>query len=138
MSDLVPRASYLPARPDQAPTFTGLVARTATLTAAALALREGLHALQRRMDADADAAGRMGEMCHQAEVEPRFVALIADAATALRAVATASGELADAADRMEAGARDLHDAHQGEYRGVYEAVRASGVQQARAGFYRTR
>ncbi|MTE22615.1 conjugal transfer protein TraB [Streptomyces sp. TRM43335] len=138
MSDLEPRTAYLPDRTDAPPSFTRLAARTATLTASALALREGLWELRQRMETDADDAARLAELCQQAEVEPRFVALITEASGALRAVAEASGELADAADHMEAGARDLHDSHQAEYAGVYEAVQASGVQQARPGFYRTR
>ncbi|MGA5606192.1 conjugal transfer protein TraB [Streptomyces griseoincarnatus] len=137
MSELVPRPANLPARGGR-PSFTGLATRTAALTASALALKEGLWSLQRRMERDADHADRTADLCVAAEVEPRFVALINEAARALRAVATASADLARTADQVQHDSQDLHDAHQAEYRGVYEAVQASGVRQAKPGFYRTR
>jgi hypothetical protein len=137
VTEIVPRDVHLPDR-TETPSFTRLAGRLVTLTAAAYRLKEGMADLQRRMEADADTAVRLAEQCQQAEVEPRFVALVLEASGALRAVAEASGSLADAADQMVTGARGLHDAHQAEYQGVYEAVRASGAQQAKPGFYRTR
>ncbi|MEZ3182986.1 conjugal transfer protein TraB [Streptomyces pimonensis] len=137
MSDLVPRPAHLPATTGT-PSFTGLAARTAALTASALALKEGLWSLQRRMGRDADHADMLADLCTAAEVEPRFTGLINEAATALRAVAEASADLARTADQVQHDSQGLHDAHQSEYRGVYEAVNASGVRQARPGFYRTR
>ncbi|WP_340564508.1 conjugal transfer protein TraB [Streptomyces sp. GSL17-111] len=119
--------------------FLALAFRMATLTGAALELKEGLNALQRRMGADADEADRIAEQAGAAEVEERFTALIHEAALSLRAVAEASGELAGAADAMEAHARETSQAHQSEYRGIYEAVNARpDVRQAKPGFYRTR
>lgn len=138
MSDLVPSTDNLPARRGGTPTFTALAGRTAALTAAALALKEGLWALQRRMRHDAEQAGLLADLCTAAEVEPRFTALIQEGGSALRAVADASLDLARTADQVQHDSQGLHDAHQQEYRGVYEAVNASGVQQARPGFYRTR
>ncbi|MFC8408615.1 conjugal transfer protein TraB [Streptomyces griseoincarnatus] len=138
MSDLVPRPSHLPAARGGSPSFTRLAARTAALTASALALKEGLWSLQRRMRHDADQADHLADLCVAAEVEPRFTGLINEAAEALRAVAEASGDLARTADQVQHDSQDLHDAHQQEYRGVYEAVNASGVRQAKPGFYRTR
>ncbi|GAA1017173.1 conjugal transfer protein TraB [Streptomyces thermogriseus] len=139
MSDLVPRPVNLPsAQGGGAPSFTQLAARTAALTASALALKEGLWALQRRMERDADQADQLADLCTAAEVEPKFTALITEAGAALRAVAEASGDLARTADQVQHDAQELHDAHDQEYRGVYEAVNASGVRQARPGFYRTR
>ncbi|MFE0726289.1 conjugal transfer protein TraB [Streptomyces sp. NPDC058794] len=137
MSDLVPRPAHLPAATGK-PSFTRLAARMATLTASALALKEGLWALKRRMEADADHADMLADLCVAAEVEPRFTGQINEAGTALRKVAEASAELARAADQVQHDSQGLHDAHQGEYRGVYEAVNASGVRQAKPGFYRTR
>ncbi|MFF8925540.1 conjugal transfer protein TraB [Streptomyces albidoflavus] len=137
MSDLVPRPAHLPAATGR-PSFTRLAARMATLTTAALALKEGLWALQRRMKADADHADMLADLCVAAEVEPRFTSQINEAGTALRKVAEASGYLARAADRVQHDSQGLHDAHQSEYRGVYEAVNASRVRQAKPGFYRTR
>ncbi|MEU0289913.1 conjugal transfer protein TraB [Streptomyces sp. NPDC006147] len=138
MSDLVPRPANLPAARGGSPSFTRLAARTAALTASALALKEGLWSLQRRMERDADHADMLADLCVAAEVEPKFTGLINEAGTALRAVATASADLARTADQVQHDSQHLHDAHQQEYRGVYEAVNASGVQQARPGFYRTR
>ena len=137
MSDLIPRPQNLPTRGER-PSFTRLAGRTAALTASALALKEGLWSLQRRMERDADQADKLAELCVAAEVEPRFAGQIHEAADALRKVAQASVELAQAADQVETSSQDLHDAHQREYRGVYEAVQASGVRQAKPGFYRTR
>jgi hypothetical protein len=37
---------------------------------------------------------------------------------------------------MAAGAQAVKDAHQQDYRGIYEAVQASGARQAKPGFYR--
>ncbi|CAL9617886.1 hypothetical protein SUDANB58_05765 (plasmid) [Streptomyces sp. enrichment culture] len=138
MSDLVPRPAHLPAARGGTPSFTRLAARTAALAASALALKEGLWSLQRRMERDADHADMLADLCTAAEVEPRFTGLITEAGAALRAVAQASAEVARTADQVQHDARGLHDAHQSEYRGVYEAVNASGVRQAKPGFYRTR
>ncbi|MFJ1536389.1 conjugal transfer protein TraB [Streptomyces mirabilis] len=137
MSDLVPRPDNLPA-PAAKPSFTRLASRLVWLTGSALALKEGMHALQRRLEADADDVTRTSEMCDTAEVEPQFTALMLEAARAVREVAEASGEMVAAADSTATNAQGFHDAHQGEYRGVYEAVQASGVRQAKPGFYRTR
>jgi hypothetical protein len=139
MSEIVPRPGRLPmGSHDEEPTFLGLVARTTTLTTAALALKEGMWALRRRMESDARHADLMADQCIAAEVEPKFTNLIHEAGSELRAVAEASGNLANAADLVQTATQGLHDAHQAEYRGVYEAVHASGVQQAKPGFYRTR
>jgi len=129
---------YLRVAHEGKPSFIRLTGKMAAVTAAALALKEGLYLLKRRMHFDADKSDRIAEMCAAAEVEPKFTALIHEAAQDLRRVAEASGEVAGAADQMETNARDFVDAHQSEYRGVYEAVRASGVRQAKAGLYRTR
>ncbi|PZT74497.1 MULTISPECIES: conjugal transfer protein TraB [unclassified Streptomyces] len=139
MTELEPYVpAGLPERSGGRLSFLSLAGRITTLTGAALALKEGLWMLRRRMEKDADGLDRLAEQCGTAEVEPRFTALMTDAASALRAVAEASGELAGAADSMEADARAFGDAHEAEYRGVYEAVKASGVQQAKPGFYETR
>ncbi|MFI8093750.1 conjugal transfer protein TraB [Streptomyces sp. NPDC086080] len=138
MSDLVPRPANLPAARGGSPSFTKLAARTAALTASALALKEGLWSLKRRMERDASHADMLADLCTAAEVEPKFTGLITEAGTALRAVAEASAEVARTADQVQTNAQGLHDAHQSEYRGVFEAVNASGVRQARPGFYRTR
>lgn len=138
MSDLVPATPNLPDTSGRAPGFRGLAARVTAFASSALALAQGLHALRRQMNHDADDADRLAEMCAAAEVEPKFTALIHEAGASLRAVATASGQMAQAADQMATAADGLASAHEREYRGVYEAVQASGVRQAKPGFYRTR
>ncbi|MGK4578443.1 conjugal transfer protein TraB [Kitasatospora sp. HPMI-4] len=138
MTDLVPYAPNLPEPGGDRPNFLNLARRITVLTASALALKEGLRSLQKRMEDDSEDMVKLSAMCAEAEVEPRFLALIEEAGAALLAVAEASGALAGAADDMESNSRAFNDAHEGEYRGVYEAVQASGVQQAKAGFYRNR
>ncbi|MFI9214302.1 conjugal transfer protein TraB [Streptomyces sp. NPDC053253] len=139
MSDIVPyKAPPLPVKGERVG-FLSLVAQMATLAAAALSLKEGLWVLKHRMEKNAAIHDLISEMCAEAEVEPRFTALIADSATALRKVAEASAEVAGAADQMEANSRGFCDAHRTEYQGVYEAVNARPeVQQAKPGFYRKR
>ncbi|MFD9033309.1 conjugal transfer protein TraB [Streptomyces sp. NPDC059567] len=137
MSDLVPRPLHLPAEGER-PSFLRLAARVTSFAATAGRLTEGLWKLRRAMENDAKDAENLADMCDQAEVEPRFTAMVREAGGALRTVATASGEMANAADQMATAADDLAASHESEYRGVYEAVQSSGVQQAKPGFYRTR
>ena len=139
-SELSPYTVNLPARRGggETPSFLRLAGRMTTLAGAAMALKEGLWVLKHRMEKDADRHQALAGMCAEAEVEPKFTALIETAAQMLRAVAEASGDLAGAADQMQTNAQAFGNAHESEYRGVYEAVQASGVQQARPGFYRHR
>ncbi|WP_244967051.1 conjugal transfer protein TraB [Streptomyces cacaoi] len=124
---------------DTTPSFTLLAVRVLTLTSAAHDLKEELWGLKNRMETDASDADRLAEQCTAAEVEPRFISLMQDAATSLRNVADASADVAGAADQMESNARSFGDAHESEYRGVYEAVQARpDVRQPKPGFCRTR
>jgi hypothetical protein len=116
------------------PGFLTLAARVTALSVAALRLKENLWALRRHMENNADKARALSEMCDQAEVEPQFTAQILEVSAAFRRVAEASGELADTADVMEVNARGFNDAHDSEYRGVYEAVQKSAVRQPKPGF----
>ncbi|MGY0466916.1 conjugal transfer protein TraB (plasmid) [Kitasatospora sp. cg17-2] len=118
--------------------FLALAARTAQLTASALKLKEGMWALQRHMEHNAGQARTLSEMCGQAEVADRFTAQILEVSAALTRVATASGEMASAADATESAARGFEAAHDGEYRGIHEAAQASGVPMAKPGFYEVR
>ena len=120
------------------PSFVRLARQITTLTTSALALKEGLHRLKRLMERDAGHQSRLAELCDAAEVEPRFTALIQKSAESLRNVAAASADVAGAADDMATHATEVRSAHEREYRRIYEAVRASGVRQAKPGFYRTR
>jgi hypothetical protein len=118
--------------------FMSLAARVTALSTAALQLKEGMHLLQRHMENNSAKARTLSEMCGAAEVEPRYTAQILEVSQALTRVAEAAGDLASTADATETNARGFNNAHQAEYRGIYEASNASGVQQARPGFYQTR
>ncbi|MGW3091596.1 conjugal transfer protein TraB [Streptomyces sp. NPDC001108] len=118
------------------PSFRRLAGRLTLLAASAVRLTEGLRQLRRQMRVDATDCLVISEQCAQAEVEPRFTNLVLEAADALAEVATASGALAMGAEDLADAADDLARAHRREYTGVYTAVRSSGVQQAKPGFYR--
>lgn len=118
--------------------FLALSWRVVALSTAALHLKEGMYLLKRHMETNATAARNLSEMCAAAEVEPQYTAQILEASQALTRVAEASGDLAATADAMESDARGFNSAHEREYRGIYEAVNGSGVQQAKPGFYRVR
>lgn len=128
------RGNHLPAVPDSDLGFLSLGAAVIKLTAQALLLKEKIWALQARMNRNADEASGMSEMCDAAEVEPHYTGLIMDGSVSLRKVAEASGDLVNAADRMQGNAQGFHDAHQSEYGGIYEAVQSMGVQQPKPGF----
>lgn len=129
-----------PARPTfggllfQITNFVVLSARFLALAAAAMWLKENLHLLKAHMHRDAATARRLSEMCHAAGVDPYFIGLILEASAAFDRVAEASGVLADAADQMEANARFVKDAHETEYRGVFEVAQASPYDQPKPGF----
>jgi hypothetical protein len=114
--------------------FVTLSARFMALATAAMWLKENLHLLKQRMHDDADFARRVGELCGQADADDYFVSLFVEAAKDFNLVAEASGELAQAADGMEANARAVNDAHEAEYRGIYEVAQASPYTQPKPGF----
>jgi len=118
--------------------FLTLTARFVALAAAAALLKEQLHLLKAHMHRDAAFARKVAELCGQAGVDAYFLGLFFETANAFDRVATASGETANAADQMEADARGVHDAHETEYRGIYEAVQASPYAQPKPGFNRVR
>ncbi|MFD0509254.1 conjugal transfer protein TraB [Streptomyces chiangmaiensis] len=105
----------------------------ALATAAAL-LKEQLHLLKARMHHDAARARRLAEHLAQAGVDPHFQAQALEVAASFERVAEASGELADAADGMEANANGVRDAHQAEYGGIYEVTQALPYEQPKPGF----
>lgn len=108
------------------------------LAAAAMWLKEKLHILKERMHRDAAFARRVAELCGAAHVDPYFLSLFFETATAFDRVAEASGELANAADQMEINARFVKDAHDTQYRGIYEVRQASPYEQPTPGFNRVR
>lgn len=118
--------------------FVTLSLRIMALAAAAALLKEQLHLLKARMHRDAARARRLTGHLHQAGVDTRFQAQTLEVAAAFERVAAASGELADAADGMEANARGVRDAHQAEYGGIYEVRQASPYAQPKPGFNEVR
>ncbi|WP_414170910.1 conjugal transfer protein TraB (plasmid) [Streptoverticillium reticulum] len=134
--DIVPHGGALPAVPadGEGLGFLALGARVTALTAQALLLKEKVWALQRRMNSNADKASHMSEMCDAAEVDPQHTALILEGSAALRRVADASGDLANAADVMQTDAQGFNDAHQGEYGGIHEVSQSSRFKQPKPGF----
>ena len=118
--------------------FITLTARFMALAAAAMWLKENLHILKTRMHKDAEQARKVAELCGQAHVDNYFVALFLEVSQAFDRVAEASGELCDAADGMETNARAISDAHETEYRGIYEVRQSSPYEQPTPGFNKVR
>jgi hypothetical protein len=118
--------------------FISLAACFIALAAAAALLKERLHLLKAQMRRDAAFARRVGELCGQARVDPYFLSLYAETGNAFDRVADASGELASAADQMEINAQFVKDAHDTQYRGIYEVRQASPYAQPTPGFNRVR
>ncbi|WP_256123046.1 conjugal transfer protein TraB [Streptomyces sp. LUP47B] len=118
--------------------FVTLALRIMALAAAAAILKEQLHLLKARMHQDAQRARRLAGHLAQAGADAHFQAQAFEVAAAFDRVAEASGEVANAADGMEADANGVRDAHQAEYGGIYEAVQASPYAQPKPGFNRVR
>lgn len=118
--------------------FVTLATAFIALAAAAALLKEQLHLLKARCHADAQFARRVGELCGDAGADAYFVGLYFETGTAFDQTAEASGELANAADQMETDARGVQDAHDTEYRGIYEVRQASPYAQPKPGFNRVR
>lgn len=137
MSDIVP-APINPPGDFEGAGFVALAARTLTLSTAALRLKEGTWALQKHMERNAGTARRLSEMCTTAEVDDEFTQQILEVGAALQRVADASGQLSATADTMAGHAQGFNQAHEAEYRGIYEAVNASRHRQAKPGFYKVR
>jgi hypothetical protein len=116
--------------------FVTLSLRIMALAIAAALLKEQLHLLKQRMHRDAERARRLAGHLAQAGVDPKFQSQALEVAAAFERVAEASGEVAQAADGMEASANGVRDAHQAEYGGIYETVKAlpGGVTQPKPGF----
>ncbi|MGW4806402.1 conjugal transfer protein TraB [Kitasatospora sp. NPDC004272] len=137
-SGRTPARGPLPATGKPGRSFRHLRGSIVGLTLQALRLKEGMRRLQSHMSSNASKASNLAEMSGQADVDQVFVTQIMGVSQALRDVATASGDLADSADAMEAASRGFNDAHEREYRGVYEAVQASPYRQPKPGFNRVR
>ncbi|TGB06548.1 conjugal transfer protein TraB [Streptomyces sp. MZ04] len=116
--------------------FVTTGARVMALAVAAVLLKERMHLLKARMHRDAAFAHRVAEMCGQAGVDGRFVARYHEVGTYFVGVAECADGVTAAADTMEARARGVVDAHDREYRGIYESVHASPYQQPTPGFNR--
>lgn len=118
--------------------FVTLALRITALAIAAALLKEQFHLFKQRMHHDAASARRLSGHLAQAGVDAHFQTQALEVAAAFERVAEASGQLADAADQMEAGARGVRDAHQSEYGGIYEVTNALPYAQPKPGFNRVR
>lgn len=118
--------------------FISLGLRVMALAIAAALLKEQLHLLKARMHRDAARARRLSEQLAQAGVDPHFQAQALEVAAAFERVAQASGELAGAADQMEANAQFVKDAHDSEYGGIHEVTNALPYAQPKPGFNEVR
>lgn len=118
--------------------FITLAARVMALAIAAALLKEQLHLLKRRMRKDARRARRLAGHLGQAGAAPKFQGQAIEVAGAFDRVAEASGEVANAADQMEANAIAVRDAHQAEYGGIYEVTQAQPDEQPKPGFNEVR
>ncbi|MFK8851231.1 conjugal transfer protein TraB [Streptomyces sp. Ac-502] len=118
--------------------FVSLAGRVIALAGAAALLKERLHLLKARMHDDADRARRLSGHLHQAGADARFQAQTLEVAAAFDRVAEAAGEVTNAADRVEADAQGVRDAHQAQYGGIYEVARASEYDQPKPGFNEVR
>ncbi|MGW0143644.1 conjugal transfer protein TraB [Streptomyces calvus] len=116
--------------------YTALVAKFTVLQNAAAALLAEAERLSVRMRANATAATVVSELCAAAEVDARHVANVAEVGAAFGRVANGCTGLMGAADTLHTTVGRLKTEHQAEYGGIHEAVAASGVRQARPGFYR--
>ncbi|MFJ2781547.1 conjugal transfer protein TraB [Kitasatospora sp. NPDC087315] len=116
--------------------FVQLAARTVRLASAALALRHEMAKLQRHMERNSTTSMRVAELAGQAEIDPTHTAMIQEVGRAYRQVAAASGELARTADQVEQASREFRDAHDAQYRGLYETNQSSAYRQPKPGFFR--
>ncbi|WP_107421501.1 hypothetical protein [Streptomyces nanshensis] len=138
-AELVPTRGNAPAVHDGDDVgFLSLGLRIFWIVKEAARLAAGMHKLQRRMESNATKARIAAEFCAAADVEEQFTAMIMEASAAHLRVARASGDLRDAADSMEFKGRNFSDAHEREYRGVYENVKVSRARQPKPGFNRVK
>lgn len=138
MGDLVPVGTGTAVVSGDGAGFHGLQADLENLAADAEQLQEKAALLARAMGENADLARITAEQTAQAQAAPRHVAQVQEVASALVAAAAGAKALASRADSMAAQARAVKEAHNAEYRGIYEAVQASGIPMAKPGFYRLR
>lgn len=120
--------------------FITLGLRVMALAAAAALLKEQLHLLKRRMEKDAQRSITLAGHLAQAGVDVRFQSDAIQLAGDFGVVAGSAEIVADAADRMEASAIGVRDAHDREYGGIHETVQAlpGGVAQPKPGFNKVR
>ncbi|MFE6357533.1 conjugal transfer protein TraB [Streptomyces rochei] len=116
--------------------YAALVAKFTILQSAAANLLAEAERLSLQMRVNADAATAVSDLCAVAEVDARHVATVATIGAAFGRVVTGCTGLMGAADTLHTAVGHLKAEHQAEYGGIYEAVAASGVRQAKPGFYR--
>ncbi|WTX00949.1 conjugal transfer protein TraB (plasmid) [Streptomycetaceae bacterium NBC_01309] len=137
-SELVPVNTGSVALAGDAAGFHTLQAELEQLAQQAETLQEMAGQIARKMNDNADLAAATAEQTAAAEVARHHVAQVQEVASALDAAAAGAKALAAKADTMAATARAVKAAHNAEYRGIYEADKASPVPMAKPGFYRQR
>ncbi|MEV5178067.1 hypothetical protein AB0L10_45385 [Streptomyces flaveolus] len=115
--------------------YTALVAKFTALQNAAASLFAEAERLSLRMRVNADAATVVSDLCAVAEVDARHVAAVAAVGAAFGGVVNGCSGLMGAVDALHTAAGHLKSEHQTEYGGIHAAVTASGVRQAKPGFY---
>ncbi|MEU5713985.1 hypothetical protein [Streptomyces flaveolus] len=115
--------------------YVALVTKFTALQHAAAVLLEEAERLAQRMRANADAAVTVADLCAVAEVDGVHVAAVADIGEAFGRVVGGCKRVMSAADQVHTAAGHLKTEHQAEYGGIHAAVTASGVRQAKPGFY---
>ncbi|NUS43142.1 MAG: conjugal transfer protein TraB [Mycobacteriaceae bacterium] len=101
-------------------------------------LQELAGQIARKMHSNAELASMTAEQTAAAEVAARHVAQVYEVASALDACAAKAKKVASMGDAMAVTARAAIAAHNAEYRGIYEADKASPVPMAKPGFYAVR
>lgn len=118
--------------------FITLALRVMALAAAAALLKEQLHLLKRRMEKDAQRSITLSGHLAQAGADVRFQGDAIQLAGDFGVVAGSAEIVADAADRMEASAIGVRDAHDREYGGIHEVVVVMPYAQPKPGFNKVR
>jgi hypothetical protein len=136
--ELVPANTGQVALAGDAAGFLALQHELEQLAQQAEALQEMAGQIARQMHGNADLAGVTAEQSAAAEVAAKHVVQVFEVASALDACTAGARQLASQADAMAAQARAVKAAHKAEYRGIYEADKASPVPMAKPGFYALR
>jgi hypothetical protein len=90
---------------------------------------------QKAMESDAEKARALADKSAPAEVAPEYLARLGEVAGALLGVSEAAQAVVSAAEDASHAANESNEAHQGEYRGIFELAQSSRHPMAKPGFY---